>query len=222
MTSPKKRLLGGFSLIELLVVILIISLLLTLGAVGLRGITGGNGVGAAVATSEAVFDEARSIAVGKGTKARVLVDVNDPQDTETYLRRIVVAYQKLDEQGEPTQEWELASRALNLPEKTFFSRSYSKKNHETESGQIDEMTLSINKRAFDGRYVYYEFNSEGICTTPGASFVVGSGMRPMGEEPRVTGDGKRDFAGFVVWRNGRTSLFRGPDQIGIPTTVTKF
>jgi prepilin-type N-terminal cleavage/methylation domain-containing protein len=222
MTSPKKRLLGGFSLIELLVVILIISLLLTLGAVGLRGITGGNGVGAAVATSEAVFDEARSIAVGKGTKARVLVDVNDPQDTETYLRRIVVAYQKLDEQGEPTQEWELASRALNLPEKTFFSRSYSKKNHETESGQIDEMTLSINKRAFDGRYVYYEFNSEGICTTPGASFVVGSGMRPTGEEPRVTGDGKRDFAGFVVWRNGRTSLFRGPDQIGIPTTVTKF
>lgn len=222
MTLPKKRLLGGFSLIELLVVILIISLLLTLGAVGLRGITGGNGVGAAVATSEAVFDEARSIAVGKGTKARVLVDINDPQDNENYLRRIVVAYQKLDEQGEPTEEWELASRALNLPEKTFFSRTYSKKDHETESGDIEEMTLTIDKRAFDGRYLYYEFNSEGICTSPGASFVVGSGVRPTGEDPRVTGDGKRDFAGFVVWRNGRTSLFRGPDQIGIPSDVTKF
>ncbi|QJE94628.1 prepilin-type N-terminal cleavage/methylation domain-containing protein [Luteolibacter luteus] len=222
MTSPKKRLLGGFSLIELLVVILIISLLLTLGAVGLRGITGGNGVGAAVATSEAVFDEARSIAVGKGTKSRVLVDINDPRDTENYLRRIVVAYQKLDEQGEPTEEWELASRALNLPEKTFFSKSYSKKDHEAGSGDIEEMTLTINKRAFDGRYLYYEFNSEGICTSPGSSFVVGSGIRPDGEEPRVTGDGKRDFAGFVIWRNGRTSLFRGPDQIGIPSDVTKF
>lgn len=222
MTSPKKRLLGGFSLIELLVVILIISLLLTLGAVGLRGITGGNGVGAAVATSEAVFDEARSIAVGKGTKARVLVDVNDPQDNENYLRRIVVAFQKLDEQGEPTEEWELASRATNLPEKTFFSRNYSKKDHEAGSGDIEEMTLTIDKRQFDGRYLYYEFNSEGICTSPGASFVVGSGMRPTGEDPRVTGDGKRDFAGFVVWRNGRTSLFRGPDQIGIPSDVTKF
>jgi prepilin-type N-terminal cleavage/methylation domain-containing protein len=223
MTSPKKRLLGGFSLIELLVVILIISLLLTLGAVGLRGITGGNGVGAAVATSEAVFDEARSIAVGKGTKSRVLVDVNDPQDNDNYLRRIVVAYQKLDEQGEPTEEWELASRALNLPEKTFFSRTYSKKDHEADSGEIEEMTLTINKRAFDGRYLFYEFNSEGICTSPGSSFVVGSGMRPTGDEaPRVTGDGKRDFAGFVVWRNGRTSLFRSPDQIGIPSDVTKF
>jgi len=222
MTSPKKRLLGGFSLIELLVVILIISLLLTLGAVGLRGITGGNGVGAAVATSEAVFDEARAIAVGKGTKSRVLVDVNDPQDNANYLRRIVVAFQTLDEQGEPTDEWELASRALNLPEKTFFSRTFSKKNHESESGELDEMTLSINKRAFDGRYLYYEFNSEGICATPGASFVVGSGVRPTGEDPRVTGDGKRDFAGFVVWRNGRTSLFRGPEQIGIPSEVTKF
>jgi len=222
MTSPRKRLLKGFSLIELLVVILIISLLLTLGAVGLRGITGGNGVGAAVATSEAIFDEARSIAVGKGTKARVLVDVNDPQDNENYLRRLLVAYQKLDDQGEPTEEWELASRALNLPEKTFYSRTYSKKNHESDGGELDEMTLSINKRNFDGRYLYYEFNSEGICTSPGSSFVVGAGMRPTGEDPRVTGDGKRDFAGFVVWRNGRTSLFRNPEQIGIPTEVTKF
>ena len=222
MTSPKKRLLGGFSLIELLVVILIISLLLTLGAVGLRGITGGNGVGAAVATSEAVFDEARSIAVGKGTNARVLVDVNDPKDNETYLRRLLVAFQKLDDQGEPTQEWELASRALTLPDKVYFSQTYSKQNHEAGSGGIEEMTLSVNKRLFDGRYLYYEFNSEGICTTPGASFVVGGGVRPTGEEPRVTGAGKRDFSGFVIWRNGRTSLFRNPEQIGIPSEVTKF
>ena len=222
MITPQKRLHGGFSLVELLVVILIISLLLTLGAVGLRGMTGGNGVGAAVATSEAIFDEARSIAVGKGTKARVLVDVTNPQDNENYLRRLLVAFQKLDAQGEPTDEWELASRALSLPEKTFFSRVYSKKDHEGDSGEIDTMQLSINKRAFDGEYFFYEFNSEGICSNPGASFVVGSGVRPTGEEPRATGEGKRDFAGFVVWRNGRTSLFRGPDQIGIPSDVTKF
>ena len=77
---------GGFSLIELLVVILIISLLLTLGAVGLRGI-GGKGVTTAITTTEAVFDEARAIAVGKGTKSRVLVDINDIQNLETYKRR---------------------------------------------------------------------------------------------------------------------------------------
>ncbi|WP_367872368.1 prepilin-type N-terminal cleavage/methylation domain-containing protein [Luteolibacter sp. Populi] len=222
MNPSQKRHLAGFSLIELLVVILIISLLLTLAGVGLRGITGGNSLGSAVATSEALFDEARAIAVGKGTKARVLVDINDPQDEGTYLRRMVVAYQELDDQGVPTDKWALSSRALNLPEKIFFSKEFSKKDHEGAGGDLEEFTLSIGKTIFDGKYLFYEFNSEGICTTPGASFVVGSGVRPLGQDPIAAADGKRDFGGFVVWRNGRTSIFRDPEQIGLPTQVTKF
>jgi len=221
MILSQKRHFRGFSLIELLVVILIISLLLTLGAVGLRGISGGNGIASAVATSEAIFDEARSIAVGKGTKSRVLVDITDPQDDKNYLRRILVAYQELDDNGEPTEEWALSSRALNLPDRIFFSKEFSKKEHEG-GGELEEDSFTFGKSQFDGKYIYYEFNSEGICATPGASFVMGSGVRPKGEEPRATADGKRDFGGFVIWRNGRTSLFRGPEQIGIPSEVTQF
>ncbi len=212
----------GFSLIELMVVILIISMLLTLGAVGLKGIAGGKGISTAVATSEALFDEARSIAVGKGTKARVLIDINDSQDTENYLRRILVAYQKLDSDGQPTEEWELASRATLLPEKVFFSQEYSRLDHEGGGGDLREMSLSIGRTNFDGRYLYYEFNSEGICTSPGASFIMGTGARNQGQEPRVTGDGKRDFGGFVIWRSGRTSVFRDPSQMELPTDVTTF
>ncbi len=208
-------------MIELLVVILIISLLLTLGAMGLRGI-GGKGVTSAVATAEAVFDEARAIAVGKGTKARVVVDVNDPQDLDNYKKRMFVVYQELDEKGEPTETWAMASRQTALPDKTFFSQSFSRLNQEDRTGELETMTLSVNKANFDGEYLYYEFNSEGICSTPGASFVVGNGIRPQGEQPRTTGDGKRDFGGFVVWRNGRTSLMRGPDEIGIPTDASTF
>src|SRR5690606_39091618 len=85
MICPTTQRSQGFSLIELLVVILIISMLLTLGAVGMKGMTGGKGISSAVATTEALFDEARSIAVGKGTRARVLVDINDIQNTENYL-----------------------------------------------------------------------------------------------------------------------------------------
>jgi prepilin-type N-terminal cleavage/methylation domain-containing protein len=222
MTSRPTRISGGFSLIELLVVILIISLLLTLGAVGLRGI-GGKGVTTAVTTTEAVFDEARAIAVGKGTKARVLIDINDIQNLDTYKRRVLVAYEDLDEQGEPIKDkWVLASRAVTLPERTYFSQTFSKPDHKGGSGQFEEMNLQTGKTNFDGKYLFYEFNSEGICSKPGASFVIGTGVRPDGQEPRVTGEGKRDFAGFVVWRNGRTSLFRGPDEIGIPTDVTNF
>jgi prepilin-type N-terminal cleavage/methylation domain-containing protein len=212
----------GFSLIELLVVILIISILLTLGAVGLRGL-GGKGVTSGVSTAEAVFDEARAIAVGKGTKAKVLIDVDDPQDTENYKRRMVVVYEELDAQGEPQDgKWVLSSRAVMLPEGTFFSETFSKKDHKQGGDGVEEFSLSTNKQAFDGRYLSYEFNSEGICTTPGTSFVIGAGARPQGDQPRVTGQAKRDFAGFIVWRNGRTSLFRGPDEIGIPSDVQTF
>ncbi len=222
MKSRPTRTSGGFSLIELLVVILIISLLLTLGAVGLRGI-GGKGVTTAVTTTEAVFDEARAIAVGKGTRARVLVDINDIQNLDTYKRRILVAYEELDEQGEPIKDkWVLASRANTLPERTYFSQTFSKKEHEKGTGELEEDTFDFGKPGFNGKYLIYEFNSEGICLTAGASFVIGTGVRPDGQEPRVTGEGKRDFAGFVVWRNGRTSLFRGPDEIGIPTDVINF
>jgi prepilin-type N-terminal cleavage/methylation domain-containing protein len=213
----------GFSLIELLVVILIISVLLTLGAVGLRGL-GGKGVTSGVSTAEAVFDEARAIAVGKGTKARVLVDINNPQDTENYKRRMVVVYEKLNEQGEPQKDqWEMSSRPITLPDGTFFSSTFSKKNHENGGDAVEEFNFqSESKKAFAGKYAYYEFNSEGISSAPGTSFVIGAGTRPQGGEPKVTGAAKRDFAGFIVWRNGRTSLFRGPDEINIPSDVTTF
>lgn len=217
----------GFSLVELLVVILIISLLLTLGAGIMKNISGGNSLGSAVATTEALFDEARAIAVGKGTTAKVLVDIDDPQNEDNYLRRIVVVYQELNPQtGEPEQDkWAVASRGLTLPEKIYFSQEFSKKDPDNSGAKLDEFTLSATKPLFDGKYLEYVFNSEGICTTAskgGVGFVLGSGVRPMGQAPRVTGEAKRDFGGFVVWRNGRTSLFRDNDQIKIPSQVSEF
>jgi hypothetical protein len=76
----------------------------------------------------------------------------------------------------------------------------------------------VNK-AYEGEYYIYEFNAQGIVKTPGASFILGSGARnaakpSTSEPPRVTSAGKRDFGGFVIWRNGRTSVFRSPDQMG--------
>ncbi len=67
--------------------------------------------------------------------------------------------------------------------------------------------------AYAGKYAYYEFNSEGIFPGAGASFIVASGARPKGQEPKVTKSAERDFAGFVIWRNGRTSTYRNTAQI---------
>lgn len=221
----RRGLFSGFTLVEMLTVVLIISVLLTLGAVGINRLTNGKGVTNGVSNAEALFDEARAIAVGKGTKARVLVDHNT--SSENSLRRFLVVYQELDSTtGEPKdpESWVLTSRGVTLPEGVYFSEKFSKKDQDG-GGQLEEMKLAQSdtvKKDYVGDYFYYEFNREGLCTTPGASFVLGAGARPQGQEPRVTGSSKRDFGGFVIWRNGRLSAFRGPDHIGIPSSTTTF
>lgn len=220
MNLDSKQSRQGFTLVELLVVILIMTILLTVGASALRGV-GGKGVATAMSATEALFEEARAVAVGKGTRTRILVDVDDPT-AEGYLRRIAIVYEELDEDGIPkTDFWKLAARSYNLPDKVYFSRVFSKTDHDNETGDLEEMELIGNGGNYNGRYVFYEFNSEGICTTglsedgtvTGPSFVIGSGARPPGGEPRVVGDGRRNFGGFVIWRNGSTSVFRDPKQI---------
>ena len=218
---PRK---SGFTLVELLTVIAIISILMTVSIVGLNGMAGGKGVSTAVSTSEAVFEEARSLAIGKRTSAAVLVSVQDPRNRDTYLRRMVVAYKEIDPvTNEQKSDWVLASRGATLPDKVYYSADLSKRNHKNGSGSVDRITLSNVKREYSGEYYIYEFNSEGICTTPGASFVVGTGTLPIGEKhPKTVASAKRDFGGFVIWRNGATSIFRDPSQILTHGEVSKF
>lgn len=225
---------AAFTLVEMLVVIAIMSVLMTAGAIGL-GNMGGKGVTSGVASTESLFDEARSMAIGKNARACVLIAQDLTNNGADNLRRIVVAYEDIDPAtGTPvapnsaTPNWVLSSRGILLPEQTFFSETYSFSNHAGGSGAINTVTAANLKSApgaangvkaaYSGSYYIYEFNAEGICSTPGASFVIGSGTRgltgaALTDRPRVTSAGKRDFGGFVVWRNGRTSVFRSPEQI---------
>lgn len=230
----------------MLVVIVIMSILMTAGAIGIGGI-GGKGVTSGVATAESLFAEARSIAVGQRARTRVLIAKELDNNPAENLRRIVIVTAELDQQTglekTPTS-WELSSRGAVLPDKTFFSSKFSRRDSQSGAGVIEEMSLFSSSKlkdrqsgsgaevkgvstkgraAYQGEYYYYEFNAEGICTTgvtssgyKSPSFVLGSGARSLTsatDNPKVTAAGKRDFGGFLVWRNGQTSLFRSPDQI---------
>jgi len=232
---------SAFTLVEMLVVIAIISILMTAGVVGINSM-GGKGVSSGVATAESVFDEARTTAIGKNVRACVLVAKELTSNPNEDLRRMMVAYEEIEtdkananfgkaklplEMDVKNLNWVLSSRAVVLPDQTFFSQLYSAKSHET-GGDLDVIAstkIKDVKKTYAGNYVIYPFNAQGICSPAGQtageamSFIIGSGVRNatksgIAELPKVTGSAKKDFGGFVVWRNGSTSVFRSPDQMG--------
>lgn len=219
--------LSAFTLVEMLVVIAIISILMTAGSIGLSSM-GGKGVTSGVATTESLFDEARSTALGRNIRSCVLVAKTMTNNSPEDLRRLLVAYEEVDANGlpvsPPEQEpnWVLSSRGAVLPEQVYFSQEFSKKNHAVgseEVGVVTDARIKDVKPAFKGSYFIYEFNDQGISKSPGASFILGSGTRNTSKSsteqpPRVMAAAKRDFGGFVVWRSGRTSVFRSTDQMG--------
>lgn len=224
-THPRSSFLNAFTLLEVLTVIAIISVLMTAGAIGLGNITAGKGTSSAIASCESLFEEARTTAISKRCKARVMIDLIDP-NTENYLRRIVIVHEEIDPNtGSPRTptNWVLASRGYVMPSGTYFSKTLSNLD---AGGAIKEepMTSTGISASYRGNYAYYEFNGEGIFKEPGADFIIGTGTRNRntGAAPRTTTAAARDFAGFVIWRNGRTSSYRSPDQMSIPASTTTF
>lgn len=212
----------AFTLVELLVVITIIGVLLTVGALGLKNLSKSSGVTAAVPIAEAVFAEARGVSGGTGGTSRVLISA-DRDDDERYLRYMMVVSQS--ESG----KWVAASRGIYLPKGVFMSQEYSFLDHASQSSEVpsesheifssDDSSSSNNN--LSGNYFYYQFNSEGNAADPGASFVLGTGNKPPGADaPKVTASsGVSNFGGFIIWKKGTTSVFRHPDQMNIPDGI---
>lgn len=209
----------GFTLVEVLTVLVIMTVLITAGAKGIGNINAGKGVTSAVATAESLFEQARSIAMAKNCKARVLVDVDDRAGNEAnYLRRIIIVHEEIGPDGVAIpNSWIQPNRAYLMPNGVFYSQTYS-----TSVGS--ETLAGANIKAdFQGTYDYYEFNSEGIATQaagatgandPRSTFVVGSGvLRAGAANPTTTASASKDLSGFAIWRSGSSSLFRSPDQI---------
>lgn len=211
----------GFTLVELLVVVGIMAAMLSVAAIGIQNVDKGQATVTGIAQTQALMDEARSLAIGRGTRARLCIHAN-PNEEERNLRLMVVAYEEIqrDAGGNATgTRWRVDSRGTYLPTGVFFHPRFS----QLASDQVNGLgTYGSNGSGvtFPGssrnavrqpNYFYYEFNSEGLCTSatatnPGAAFVLCRGISGPGTtEPRVVGN---DISGFITWRNGRTSAIR--------------
>lgn len=214
---------NGFSLLELLVVISLIAVLMTVGSFGIKNFSKASGVSSGVPIAQGVFAQARALAIEKGTDTRVLVHFYNNTlrlNRERMLRYMVVQYfgDPNNTPSDPSDdEWVTASKGVKLPEGVFYSVSLSNRgdapNTTQSSGNLPGGAVQ-NCRT-------YEFNSQGIITQPEPDgndvprFVIRAGSLAPGQtEPTaVSGAGERNVGGFVIWRNGRTSVFRHPDQV---------
>jgi len=128
-------------------------------------------------------------------------------------------------------EWVTASKGVKLPEGVYYSPALSGR------GVAPNVVGGNPVRTVDTRLpaqavglistcYQYEFNSQGIIIKPEPDsdteygnnpprFVIRAGSLAPGQtEPTAaSGAGERNAGGFVIWRNGRTSVFRHPDQI---------
>ncbi|MEM9079534.1 MAG: prepilin-type N-terminal cleavage/methylation domain-containing protein [Verrucomicrobiota bacterium] len=215
---PVTRQTHGFTLIELLAVIGIIAVMMSVAAVGIQNIDRGQATISGVTQVEALMEEARNLAVGRGTKARLCIHA-DPGETDRYLRFAVVAFEEIvrNESGEEVnRRWKVPSRGTFLPNGVLFHPSFSQDaaSRVQGLGNYGDRDVAITFPGEGSRnpnYFYWEFNSEGLCVRdgeadPGAAFVLCRGViTPGTTDPRVIGN---DVAGFIVWRNGRTSSIR--------------
>jgi prepilin-type N-terminal cleavage/methylation domain-containing protein len=210
----------GFTLIELLLVMSIIAVLLSVASVGIRDIGKGQGVTAGLSLAEGLLNQARNLAINQNTTARVLIhaDLNDaiPEERERYRRLMQVVYRKTDEdtgREEQGNDWVRVGQPVFLPSKVYFSPELSLLDMRS-GGMLPTQRHQLSSVVSDSHdCVYYEFNGQGICTTPGAGFVLEMGTRPPRQQ-RPLGVGK-NVGGFVVMRSGGTSMIRDINRIPV-------
>jgi len=228
---------NGFSLLELLVVISLIAVLMTVGSFGIKNFSKASGVSSGVPIAQGVFAQARALAIEKGTDTRVLVHFYNNTlrlNRERMLRYMVVQYfgDPNNTPSDPSDdEWVTASKGVKLPAGVFYSPNLSGRNSAPNvKGGNPVRTVDTRLPGQGANDVstccQYKFNSQGIIIEPAPDsgisygnnpprFVIRAGSLAPGQtEPTaVSGAGERNVGGFVIWRNGRTSVFRHPDQV---------
>ncbi len=203
---------GGFTLVEMITVMAIIGIVIGVGAAGMRGLASGKSVPSGVSLADSIFSEARALAIGSGNKARVAILSDNTlkgKEEEKYLRFMVV-FEDLN--PDPNiEEWEPTGRGLSLPGKTFYD-------------EVNSVFSGRDTMDFPGlgnsSCHYYEFNAQGLIANAGGGStatnniccIIASGVAVPGQTRKIDVN-VNDRSGFVVWKNGRRSIYRDISQM---------
>ncbi len=234
---------GGFTMVELLVVMVIMGIVMTMAAGVLRDAGKGRGIDSGMEMLESLVREARATAQGNDTYTRIVI-ANEPTDTRAdsrHLRFMVVqmllkndsAKGKYDgTQVDQDGRWVSTSAGVMLPPGVYFSPYYSKPLDWADGASgsmLGEETARLSGRG-QTRVFCIEFDEKGRFVAPMADPLhktrpqrlvlmngrPGSGRRAHdGIIPLSVDDQQRPAGakGIVVYPSGDTGRLRTIDHI---------
>ncbi|MFI3242681.1 MAG: prepilin-type N-terminal cleavage/methylation domain-containing protein [Akkermansia sp.] len=232
----------GFTLVELLVVMVIMGVLMTMAANVLQESGKGRGVDSGVQLLESLVREARTTAIGNDTPTRIII-VDDERNTRAesgHLRATsVMMFRKTDRvKGEydgssieRSGKWVTVSTSV-MPPQVYISPYYSRALEWTDgrdTTMIGKDSMHLPGRGTT-RVYYIEFDEKGRFVSPMADplnptraqrIVVMSARRGQGRKAhegiqplQLDNKGRPIGAkGIVLWPSGDTSRLRTLDQI---------
>jgi prepilin-type N-terminal cleavage/methylation domain-containing protein len=233
-THPKQPR-AGFSLIELMVVIMIISILSGIVIAAMNGSDDSRSLDSGVSRLDSLFSLARSAAITRKQTTRVLLNFDSTQP-DRMLRYATIVY--LDDDG----QWQVYSEGEFLPDGVYFSPALS-----TNTDPLYVWTLAINSTTLNitqpaspnltpvnayklstntdnlshaaaaNKWYAFEFAPNGTFSNPGARVVLVNGILQSATQlsiPVEAGTEVTDIAkGFVVFRSGKVLYFQSGEQI---------
>jgi prepilin-type N-terminal cleavage/methylation domain-containing protein len=193
----------GFTLIELLAVLAVIGICMIIALPHLS--ENGRGPSIQSFTLTTVFDSARSLAMARSTRTRVLFH-NDPADPERYRRWAGIVVQAgVDASGQPI--WQREGPPTVFQTGTFYFPT------PPENGALAAIPMRFWTSGTESNYQAYEYDPAGAMLQAGNSIMLVSGYVEAGKL-RVPRPPQRD--GFFLRPYGGITAVDRPEQLPAP------